>query len=243
MFYRFFLMLVFCSCIAAQGINIVKQLKMIEKGQINQAQVDLENFKSEYPDHPDVIFLDAVLTSSGSRAFKKYLRIYKVFPDSRFADAAVFRMFSYHFALSNLKKANNYKIILEDEYPRSPYIKIARKNLAGINILSIQNSKKQTFYNNNLNLVNESSEKMSSKYKFTIQAGAFISKENANRLKERFIQRGFSVGILKKDVAGSVLNIVTVGEFTTIEEAKTALQSINREYDIRGRIIKPENYR
>lgn len=200
---------------------------MIEKGQINQAQVDLENFKSEYPDHPDIIFLDAVLTTDGKAAFEKYSRVYKIFPDSRFADASVFRMFSYHYALKNYKEAGNYKIILEDEYPGSPYIKIARKNM-----------KETKPSNSSGNRFAKKPKISSGKYAYTIQAGAFISSENANKLKKQFTERGFPTHILKKEVAGSILNVVTVGEFNSINEARTALQSINREYDVKGRIIK-----
>lgn len=236
--------IIFFSCyLSAQDINIVKQLKMIEKGQINQAQVDLENLKSEFPDHPDIIFLDAVLTSDGKRAFKKYSRVYKLFPDSRFADAAVFRMFSYHFALGQYKSAENYKIILEDEYPRSPYIKIAHRNSKNVDLAKKSDFKSERPTSANLNSNQRFAKKRPANYNYTIQAGAFISKENAGKLSDRFTRRGFPVHILKKDVAGSILNIVTVGEFVSMEEARTALQSINREYDIKGRIIKPESYK
>ena len=209
---------------------------MVEKGQINQAQVDLENLRNEFPDHPDVIFLDAVLTADGKIAYEKYSRVYSIFPDSRFADASVFRMFSYHFALGEFSQANNYKVILEDEYPRSPYIKIAGRNISKINSknVTVQNTSNKNILTKNI--------KKSPEYNYTIQAGAFISKENALKLERDFLNKGFPVHILKKDVAGSILNIVTVGEFETMNEARTALQSLNREYNIKGKIIKPDDY-
>lgn len=238
--------LCFLSLQTAQSVDIVKQLKMVEKGQINQAQVDLENLKSEYPDHPDIIFLDAVLTSDGNIAFEKYSRVYQIFPDSRFADASVFRMFSYHLALGEYSKAKNYKVILEDEYPRSPYIKIAEKNLTSLNSSTVVSHKPESNQKSN-SQKNNTSQNFSVKntevnFSFTIQAGAFISKENASKLNLQFANRGFPTHILKKDIAGSILNIVTVGEFETMDEARTALQSINREYNIKGRIIRPEDY-
>jgi cell division protein FtsN len=102
---------------------------------------------------------------------------------------------------------------LKKDYPSSPYIKIAEKNIPPL----------------------PTNQKI--KYRFTIQAGAFSNKDNANAMKKQFIDAGFSSEIKEKTVAGTIFQVVYVGKFATEEEAKNFLKQINSEYSLDGRVI------
>ena len=102
---------------------------------------------------------------------------------------------------------------LKKDYPSSPYIKIAEKNIPPLT----------------------TTQKI--RYRFTIQAGAFSNKDNANAMKKQFIDAGFSSEIKEKTVAGTIFQVVYVGKFATEEEAKNFLKQINSEYSLDGRVI------
>jgi hypothetical protein len=197
--------------IAGQGIDISDYLKKIETGKIEEVKEKLPELKAKYPHDPSVLFLEGILTENGKTSVSIFSTIVNTYPQSRYADAAVYRIYSYYYALEMSPESASWLDKLKKNYPSSPYIKIAEKN----NKISDQKIK----------------------YKYTIQAGAFSNKENANALKKQFIDAGYSSEIKDKTVAGTIFQVVYVGKFTTEEEAKNFLQQINSQYNLDGRVI------
>ncbi|MDR3610400.1 MAG: SPOR domain-containing protein [Ignavibacteriaceae bacterium] len=206
-----------------QGIEITDYLKKIESGKIDEVKEKLPELKSKYPDDPSVLFLDGILTENGKVSLKLYSTVVNSYPDSKYADAAAYRIYSYYYATDQFDDAATWLNRLKKDYPTSPYIKIAEKNVPPVEQKKI----------NRINKENE--QKLKAKY--TIQAGAFSSKENAETLKNQFINAGYSSEIKEKEVAGTLFNIVCVGKFNTMEEAKKFLQQINSEYSLDGRVV------
>src|ERR1035437_3123233 len=197
--------------IAGQGIDISDYLKKIESGKIEEVKEKLPELKAKYPHDPSVLFLEGILTENGKTSVSLFSNIVNTYPQSRYADAALYRIYSYYYALEMSPESASWLGKLKKNYPSSPYIKIAEKN----NKISDQKIK----------------------YKYTIQAGAFSNKENANALKKQFIDAGYSSEIKDKTVAGTIFQVVYVGKFTTEEEAKNFLQQINSQYNLDGRVI------
>lgn len=210
---RFIILLLFLLTIniAGQGIDISDYLKKIETGKIEEVKEKLPELKAKYPHDPSVLFLEGILTENGKTSVSIFSTVVNTYPQSRYADAAVYRIYSYYYALEMSPEAASWLDKLKKNYPSSPYIKIAEKN----NKISDQKIK----------------------YKYTIQAGAFSNKENANALKKQFIDAGYSSEIKDKTVAGTIFQVVYVGKFTTEEEAKNFLQQINSQYNLDGRVI------
>ncbi len=208
----------------AQKINIVPTLKKIEKGKIQEAKNDLIKFKRDNSNNPDVIFLDAVLTEEGAKAQKLYNLISTTFPASKFADAALFRSFSYYYALGLYKKASDVKTLLTSKYPNSPYLNNTNRvfPLTDEVVLVSSSPYKPKRYKN---------------AKFTIQAGAFGNFQNAEKLKDKLLQSGYHANIKPKIVNGKTLHIVTVGSFTDRGEANTFLNIFKNKYNFSGRIV------
>ena len=209
-----------------QGIDISDYLKKIENGKIEEVREKLPSLKTKHPDDPSVLFLDGILTENGKTSVALFSTIVNNYPESRYADAAAFRIYSYYNALEMSEEAGTWLKRLKKDYPASPYIKIAENN----NIPTPVNPK-----NNDTKIVNSQDSKI--KYKYTIQAGAFSNKENANTLKKQFVDVGYSAEIKEKTVAGTIFQIVCVGKFTTEKEAKDFLQQINSQYNLDGRVI------
>ena len=221
-----FLLLLLPIKITALGIDITDYLKKIESGKIEEVKERLPELKTKYPNDPSILFLEGILTENGKTSISLFSTVVNNYPKSRYADAAVFRIYSYYYALEMSSEAASWLSRLKKEYPTSPYIKIAEKN----NNLTPVNLKKD-----DTKLVNSQDSKI--KYKYTIQAGAFSNKENANALKKQLIDAGYSPEIKEKTVAGALFQVVCVGKFTTEVEAKNFLKQINTQYNLDGRVV------
>lgn len=215
------------TCISySQEIDVTNALKKIEAGDISSAVSMLVDLKKTNPNDPSVLFLDAVLTNHGEDALYKYLTIYEKYPRSKYADAALYRIFSYHYSIGLYKKAESYLNKLRSEYPSSPYIKAADRTIpdevdsSEIFNTHVDEMKKEELIHN-----------------FTIQAGAFINIDNANNLKLQLDSDGYESRIITKEIAGSIFNVVMVGKYSTEEEAGKTKDILNEKYSLNVRIV------
>lgn len=211
----------------AQRINIVPQLKKIEAGEIEEVKRDLAELKINNSADANVIFLEAVITEDGEQSQKFYELIYNNFPNTQFADAALFRGFSYYYALGLYKRAGELKDRLIKEYPKSPYLKNTDRSFPDVDEMIIVDSTPYKLKNKNNDL-------------YTVQAGAFSNYNNAEMLKRRFLEDGLKSKILPKRVNNLQLHIVTVGSFGTKADANTFLNALQRDYAIKGRVISKD---
>jgi len=228
--YIFITGLLLSAQLFAQEVDIVPALKKVEAGEIEAARQLLKEFKQSQPTNPSVMFLDAVLTDNGEDALFKYERVYKKYPKSQYADASVYRIFSYYFALGIYKKAETYKQLLLSKYPHSPYVKAANRNIPDI---ELDNSVTQTTRN-----IDDNSQ---SSNKFTVQAGAFLNIANAKKLLNNLSAQGYAAEITAKDIGGAILNVVTAGKFSSKAEARNFLNFLKSDYHLNGRIISIKN--
>lgn len=228
------LLLIFVSVIMAnvpvraQDVDIIPYLKQIEAGNTQNASEELPLLKKRNPDSPSLLFIEGVLTENGQEALVIYNSIITKYPRSKYADAAMFRVYSYYYALGLYETAGKYLNRLKREYPESPYIKIADRTIPQqdeVNELSRSEVK-------DVKSGGSTEVKETKKYLYTIQAGAFSSTSNAELLKKDFQIAGYYSEIKEKTVGGSVFQVVYVGRFTSEEEARSTLQVINSEFKI-----------
>ncbi len=232
-----FLLLVFITQITfAQEVDITGALKSIEVGKAEEATASLQKLKEAALSDPSVIFLDAVLTTNGDESIKKYSVVFDKYPKSKYADIALYRVFSYYYSLGLYKKAESYLMRLKIDYPASPYIAAADRKIPGIEeFVQTQPTEKQKIADQSKDNIESQVQKEVAK--FTIQAGAFLNAENANKLKDQLIKDGLPSEIISKVVGGSLLKIVTAGKFSSEQEAREAQTLIETKYNLKGRII------
>jgi len=199
----------------SQNIDITEALNTIDNGNIQKAESMLLKFKSENPSDPSVLYLDALLTKNGEEALKKYLYLYEKFPNHKFNDAVLFKIFSYYYSIGLYKTASKYLNELKNKFPESSFLNYANRNLP--DSIPIDNKK------------------------FTIQAGAFLLSDNAKRLSEIMKKDGYYTEITSKVVGGSILTVVNCGQFSSEEEANKTLIELEEKYKIKGRIIVLNN--
>jgi tetratricopeptide (TPR) repeat protein len=211
-----------------QEVDIVPYLKAIENGNVGQAKDALINLKEKNPADPSVMFLDAVLKENGQEAVVIYQNIVDNYPKSKYADAALYRIFSYYYALGLYDTAREKLKQLKESYPESPYINIADQNLSSLE--NIQEEVKSNKEEENVSVPEE-------EYKFTIQAGAFTNLQNANNLAAEFENAGIYSQVGEKTVGGTTFHVVYAGKFVKYEDAENFLQVLNSRFKLNGNIV------
>jgi tetratricopeptide (TPR) repeat protein len=211
----------------AQEADIIPYLKQIEQGKSSEVKLKLPELKKDYPNSSNVMFLDGVLTENAQDAIEIYQKILDKYPKSAFADAALYRIYSYYFALGLYNSADKYLTKLKTDYPQSPYIKMASINKSEEEIPETQSIKSSDDSNDET-------------AKYTIQAGAFTNSDNAEKLNRDFINAGMKSFIKGKNIGGTVFSVVYVGKFASRSNAENFLQIINSQFNISGRVIEIE---
>lgn len=224
-----FLLLFFSSGkLYSQDVDIIPYLKAIENGNIGQAKEALVDLKEKNPDDPSVMFLDGVLKENGQEAVVIYQDIVDNHPKSKYADAALYRIFSYYYALGLYETAQEKLKQLKSFYPASPYIQVADQNLSALEKTDVQETEKK---------VDEVKPEVEENYKFTIQAGAFTNLDNAKKLISEFESAGIFSRLGEKVVGGTTFHVVYAGKFEKYEDAESFLQVVNTRYKINGSIV------
>lgn len=232
--FPFILILFASSVIYPQEVNIIPYLKQIEAGEKDKAAEKLNDLKEEYPGDPSVMFLDGVLTENGQTAVGIFKNIIDKYPKSRYADASLYRIYSYYYALGLYQTSKTFLERLKSEYPHSPYIQIAEKKIpAKDEVTGEENVQKETKPDRSKTTETEKR----TDYKYTIQAGAFSNPANAESLKKSFTDAGFYSDTSEKNVAGTLFTVVYVGKFLNEDEARNFLEVINKRFNISGRIV------
>jgi tetratricopeptide (TPR) repeat protein len=217
--------------ITAQDLNIVPYLQQIENGKADEVRNELIGLKESNPNDPSVMFLEGVLTENGQKAVVIYQQVVDEYPESKYADAALYRIYSYYYALGLYESATEKLNKLIADYPKSPYIKIAKQNQLPVNPEITQEDETK--------IPQRKSEYVTgADYKFTIQAGAFSNKENAESLQLKFEKSGIFSEIKDKLVAGTTFHVVYVGKFVTEIDAENFLSTINDKFELSGRVIQ-----
>jgi len=217
------------SLILAQDIDIVPYLKQIEAGELSAVKEKLPELKVKYPGSPAIMFLDGVLTEDGQQAVVVYQRIIEKYPNSKYADAAVYRVFSYFYALGLYEAAEKMREKLNTEYPDSPYRKLAEAN-------KVPDFKTSTQPGETPKITTPPTTRTD--YRFTIQAGAFSNTANAINLKNDFERAGYITEMKERNVGGTNFQIVYVGKFALRRDAEDFLHIINSKFNLNGRVIE-----
>lgn len=213
-------------------IDIIPYLKQVEAGEVEKVRNTLTSLKVNNPLSVNILFLEAVISENGQDAVAIYDRLVKEHPENKYADAALYRIYSYYYAIGLYETAKTYQNKLQKEYSTSPYIKLTGTNLPAKNEeQAVQGEEKKEPVKERL------IRPVVKDYKYTIQAGAFSRLENASALKKEFEDAGYSCELKEKLVGGTNFHIVLVGKFGNINEAQSFLDILATQYNLDGRVI------
>lgn len=221
-----------------QDVDIVPYLKLIENGKEQEVNSKLPSLLQSNPKSSSVLFLKGILTKDGEQALKIYLDILNKYPNSKYADASVYRIYNYYYSTGSYKSSDMYLERLKKEYPGSPYIKIAERNIPAKDTPLVDDK----IVPNEVPKIRKPAKSLdeTDNYVYTIQAGAFSVEGNAESLKKKLEEAGYFSRIENKMVAGTIFHVVYTGKFQNEEDAKSYLQLINSKYSLDGRITKAD---
>ncbi|MHB8931303.1 MAG: SPOR domain-containing protein, partial [Melioribacteraceae bacterium] len=168
----------------------------------------------------------------GDEALRKYSTVLEKFPENKYADASLYRIFSYYYSLGYYKKAESYLNRLKKDFPESPYIKTADRKIP-----DIEEPSSQTVSEPQIPQPAQQKKIEAKEYNFTIQAGAFLNIDNAKNLSDQLRKENYFTEITTKEVGGSILNIVNVGKFANEEKAKPVLNFLEKKFNLKGRVV------
>ncbi|AFH48323.1 Hypothetical protein IALB_0611 [Ignavibacterium album JCM 16511] len=218
----------------AQEVDIVPYLKQIEKGESEAVKNLLPKLKKDNPQSANLVFLEGVLTENGQDAVSIYQDFVEKYPNNPYADAALYRIYSYYYALGLYDSAGKVLKNLTDKYPDSPYIKMAVSQEEAKEESASEQKNETTETQRPVQVKNDTD------YKFTIQAGAFVKIENAQSLKSELESEGIGCEMKEKNVGGTTFHVIYVGKFSSKTDAEKLLQQINARYNLNGRIVEKE---
>ncbi|MCX6156157.1 MAG: SPOR domain-containing protein [Candidatus Kapabacteria bacterium] len=106
----------------SQSEKVANYLQMVALGKIDQVKSELPDLLAEYPDDPGVMLLHASVIEDASRAVDIYKKIVKNYPNSEWADDALWRIIQYCAISGDIEQAKTELRHFRDNYPSSPFL-------------------------------------------------------------------------------------------------------------------------
>lgn len=101
--------------------EVRRRLDQIHAGQLERVRSEVSGWMKQSPNDPAVLYLDAYVTENGDQAVKKYQAIVDKFPQSDWADDALYKVYQYYYAVGLYKTADAKMNQLNQQYPHSLY--------------------------------------------------------------------------------------------------------------------------
>ena len=107
--------------------DVRQRLDLIHSGKIEQVRMEVFSLLKQFPNDPGVKYLDAYVTENGDHAVKKYQSFVDNYPQSVWADDALYKVYQYYYAVGLYKTADAKLAQLNEQYPGSIYAKSSGK--------------------------------------------------------------------------------------------------------------------
>ena len=221
--------------------DIQKYVNQINEGQVQQVREQLPALLSKYPNHPGALYVQALLTREAGEAVRIYQSIVDNFPQSEWADDAVYKTYQFYYSLGLYRTAELKMNQLKEQYPSSPYLQEAAETAAPPKDDNEQPVTKEPQPEVQQEPLQEVEKPVAQSepipVQFSLQVGAFTVQANAEAQKSRFEHLGYTVELISKVKATRSLFTVFVGDYQTYSEAKAAGLEIKRKLGIDSFVI------
>jgi cell division septation protein DedD len=243
--FLFILLVAMSRHVAAQSgeLDVTGYIKMLEEGKADQVKADLLSLVAKYQNHPGVLYLQGRLASDGVEAMKMYQSILDNFPQSEWADDALYHMYQYYYSLGLYRTADLKLQQLRKEYPSSPFVtgkataKTPLQEEPAPKVISTTPTPVEKPPMLQAPTATPRTPTPSSGGAYAIQVGAFSTMGNAEKLKSFFEDLGYSVEIQNKVRGGRSLFLVWVGSFATADDARKFAEEVKRKHNIESLVV------
>ncbi|MBD3383625.1 tetratricopeptide repeat protein [candidate division KSB1 bacterium] len=225
--------------------------KLLAEDRMEEARELLDRLKDENPEDPGVLYLRGLFEQDADRAIYYYEQLYRT-NKSLFLDDVLLKMGQYHYSLGNYSRSKRYHALLTSRfpdskladdasylfcqnliaqdfkdsarvclkkfirrYPRSPFVDLV--------VLDLESHELWT--------TTEDQTVSLSKYRYTLQVGAFRWLSNAKEVADDLEAEGFDVEIYEKYVEDDKYFVVWVEKFETRALAQNFAERFNSMWE------------
>jgi len=257
--------LLFLLCISSPVLsqeidpNLTQILKTYDEAELASR---INSIAKRYEGMAVALYLDAVIEKDANIAVEKYLQLLTKFPDSKYSEAALFKVGQYHFSRGLYVSARKYFLQLIEDFPESNYSDEAMYNAAAC-LHAVRNyescrSELHNFLQNNPDSplrkiaerdldeiesqtshsgIDRNQQLQKSSGKFTLQVGAFNQINNALNLRNYLSKLGLPVELREKNERNETWYLVWLGSFESEKEAREFGETFKEEHGKPYRIV------
>jgi cell division protein FtsN len=245
---RFLLLIVIVvlvESVPAQESDVQRYIGMVNAGQIDDVRKEVPALLEKYPNNPGVLYVQALVAREGAEAARIYQSIVDNFPKSRYADAALFRVYQFYYALGLYRTAELKMNQLKQDYPNSRYLKPDAKETSEL-AEEVERPAVPSTRDTSASVAPSGTEKPAvilppptavAPSSFTLQVGAYGTQVNAEKQRKFFVERGYSVELITKVRDTKMLFVVLLGSFATYDVAKAKGEELKKKYKVNPMVV------
>lgn len=235
--------------LAQEGRELAELMAQAQAGDGSAVAKLLPSLKKSHPDKGGVLFLEALLESDAEVALTLYQRVADEYPESAWADDALYRLSQYSYAVGAYRTARSYTERIAKEHPRSPLrtreqgTSATAADVAGAAAPARGQGKSEnpgkTPTRESMpekKTSNSSSAPRSGTY--AVQVGAFGSKPDARKLADQLAGKGYTTVLREKTVAGKTVFAVWIGVFPDSTRAGEYARKLKQQQNIDGIVVR-----
>jgi cell division septation protein DedD len=238
-----------------QEAEVQRYLTMVSNGQTEEVRRDIPSLLTRYPNDPGVLYLQAQVTKEGAEAARIYQSVVDNFPRSKWADASLFRVYQFYYALGLYRTAEIKLTQLKKEYPGSKYLATV-SGAEPANLPEEEEGAQPPAVRTQEPPAPAQADKPSvqpaptarppaaelprngvAPTAFTLQVGAFSTQANAEKQKQFFENLGYPVEVISKMRDTRMLFVVLVGTYASYDEAKGKGGEIKKKHSIDSMVV------
>jgi cell division protein FtsN len=218
---------------------------MVNAGQIDDVRKEIPSLQEKYPNNPGVLYVQALVAREGAEAARIYQSIVDNFPKSKYADAALFRVYQFYYALGLYRTAELKMNQLKQDYPNSRYLKPDTKETSEL-AEEVERPPLPSTRDTSVKITPAVTEKPAvappaptsvTPSSFALQVGAYGTQVNAEKQRKFFAERGYTVELITKVRDTKTLIVVLLGSFATYDEAKVKGEELKKKFKVNPMVV------
>jgi tetratricopeptide (TPR) repeat protein len=217
--------------------DIQSRLEKIYRGDVESVREELPSLLSRYQNHPGVLYLQGMLTTDGPEAVKIFQSVVDNFPQSDWADDALYRVYQYYYSIGLYRTAEQKLDQLKRDYPQSRYAFGQQPRFDREDVPSQEYPEQPIQPTPREPQRQDIPERASTQYPYALQVGAFSTYENATRQRDMLQGIDQPVEITTRMQGGQTLYLVWVGTFETRDQALNYGGILRRQFNIETMIV------
>jgi hypothetical protein len=214
----------------------------VERGQAEDIKRILPDLAAKFQNNPGVLYLQGRLAADGIEGVKFYQSVVDNFPKSEYADAALYHIYQYYYALGLYRTAELKMEALRKDYPASPFLSGGlASRMPAVEEPAVRVRSKDDTASVAAAPAEPAAEPApgaAAKSPYTLQTGAFSTSANAEKQKTFFEEKGLTVEVTNKVRGGRSLFLVWVGSYVTADEARRFGKEVRSKYSIDSIVVE-----